>query len=209
MGTWHSWHHWPDKATSYDGRLVRTGQSAVAVSLSDAEQYLRVDSGTESAVIERAVRAVQDQLEPPSGWLGRALTTASYRLTLPHFAYRIILPAPPLQSVTAFEYLDRDGNRQEVDSALYRIVETEPAEISLARNKQWPTDLDHTQPDAVSIEFDAGYGENPEDVPDVIRQWILYQVSMIYDIRNPVVLGTTAAETPFIRDMLETYRVKL
>lgn len=207
MTTWHRT-TWPHRATSYDGDLRRISDGPVALSTSETLEYLRQESGVDDAVVERAIRAVQDMLEPPSGWLGRALTTATYKLTLPGFAERIVLPAPPFDTLSSFAYLDSDGVEQTVDSALYRVVETEPAEIVLAHNESWPTDLDYTQPDAVRIEYTAGYGTNATDVPSIIRQWMLYQVAGIYDLRHPVVGGTIVTETPFVRHMLESWRVR-
>lgn len=207
MTTWHRG-GWPKRATSYDGALRRTVDGPVALSTPETLEYLRQESGVDDAVVERAIRAVQNMLEPPQGWLGRALTTATYKLTLPVFAERIILPAPPFDTLSSFAYLDRDSVEQTVDSSLYRIVTTEPAEIVLERDKTWPYDLDHTQPDAVRIEYTAGYGSSPGDVPSIIRQWMLYQVAGIYDLRHPQVVGTSVSETPHVRNMLESWRVR-
>lgn len=192
--------------TQFDGSLERTVSGAAALTVVDAQDYMRVEDGLESTLIENAIRAVQDQLEPPNGWLGRALTTASYRLTLPCFGHRIILPAPPFVSLESFQYLDTGGNRVEVDSSLYRIVDREPAEILLARNKAWPEDVDSTQPDAIEIVFQAGYGDSPNDVPEAIRQYMRYHVSQMYELRQPAIVGGIISETPFIRHMLESWR---
>lgn len=193
-------------AASQDGRLVRLTEGDPVISLAEAKQWLRVDGDLEDAIIERGILAVQNLLVPPDGWLGRALTTATFRMTLPCFADRIFLPVAPLQSVTSFQYRDMDGDLQTVDAALYSVVETEPAEIVRNRGASWP-DMDSSRPDAVSIEFTAGYGA-PGDVPDAIKQWVLYQVSQIHDLRQPVVVGTIVQPTPFIRDMLEGYRIR-
>lgn len=194
-------------ATAQDGRLARLTDGEPVVSVADAKQWLRVDSDLENGAIDRAILAVQNQLVPPDGWLGRALTTATFRMTLDQLADRIFLPAAPLQSVTAFEYRSTGGATKVIDEALYRVIDTEPAEIVRARNASWPSDVDFSQPDAVSIEFTAGYG-GAADVPDAIQQWVLYQVSQIHDIRQPIVVGTIVSETPYVRHMLEGYRIR-
>ncbi len=192
-----------------DGRVVRLSGGAPALSLYTARDYIRVDAGIEDDVIETAVQAVQNLLEPPEGWLGRALTTAQFQLTLPDFADRILL-YPMLQQVDTFEYRTEGGDFVEVDESLYRVLDDRaPAEITLERDERWPDDLDTSQPDAVRITFTSGYGDNPEDVPAAIRQWMLYQVSQFYDIRQPVIINAMAMETPFVRHMLETYRVRI
>lgn len=207
-----AWHgYWPkyrERVTPADGQLVRLTSGDPAVSLEEAKQWLRVESDDEDAVVERAIRAVQDQLVPPDGWLGRALTTVEFRLDLPCFGDTIVIPAPPLRSIEKFRYRDLSGDMQDVDTDLWRVTDAEPAMIVRKRDKRWPDDVDHSQPDAIQVEFEAGYGE-AGDVPEVIQQWILYQVTQIHDIRNPVLVGTIAGETPFIRNMLESWRVKV
>lgn len=193
--------------TSLDGGLVRTLDGDPVISVEDAKAWLRVEDDIEDEIIERAVLAVQGLLVPPAGWLGRALTTAEFRLDLPCFGDRITIPAPPLQQIDSFEYRDHDGDMQTVDSGLYRVTAGEPAVLVRERGASWPTDVDSTQPDAVQISFTAGYGL-PADVPDAIKQWMLFQVSQIHDIRQPVIVGNSVSETPFIRHMLESYRVR-
>lgn len=198
----------PEHVMPSEGELVRLEHGAEAVALEDALFHLRLDAGTQDQYVQQLVRAVQDQLEPPNGWLGRALTTAEYRLTLPRFGERITLPAPPVQSVDAIEYRDRNGDTQTVDPDDYRLIDTDPAVVTIRNDKSWPDTLDDA-PDAVTITFTAGYGDHAEDVPTVIRQWMLMQVSQMFDIRQPVIVGTIATATPFVRDMLESWRVRI
>ena len=202
------WYRYRDRIMPRDGRLVAIERGAPAVVLQEAKDYLRVDYDLEDDVIDTAILAVQDQLVPPEGWLGRTLTDATYRLDLPEFASEIVLPAPPFKAIESFEYVDTDGVMQSVDPDLYEVTGGDPAVIVLGRNKTWPCDVDHTRPDAVQIKFTAGYGA-ATDVPSVIRQWIMYQVAQIHDLRQPVVVGTIISQTPFIRDMLESWRVRL
>lgn len=200
---------YPNELRPSDGRVVRLSDGAPALSLSTARDYIRVDAGVEDDLIETAVQAVQNLLEPPDGWLGRALTTAQFQLTLPEFANRILL-YPTLQQIDSFEYRNVDGDYVAVDESLYRVLDDRaPAEITLERDERWPDDLDTSQPDAVRITFTSGYGGTPGDIPSAIRQWMLYQVSQFYDIRQPVVINAIATETPFVRHMLETYRVRI
>lgn len=209
MTAWRrGWRRTPESVMPSDGTLIALDKGVSCVSVEDAKAYLRVDSGIEDGVIDGAIRSVQDQLVPPEGWLGRALTDAQFRLDIPSFGNEIVLPAPPFHSIESFVYIDRDGDEQTVDADLYTVTDGTPAVIQLRRNKTWPTDIDTCRNDAVQITFNAGYGA-PEDVPMVIRQWVKYQVSQIHDIRQPIVVGTIVSETPFIRSMLESWRVRL
>jgi hypothetical protein len=101
------------------------------------------------------------------GWLKRALRTQDWILVLPSFyagmnCYgHIVLPLPPLQTVTAIKYLDADGNEQTISTSVYRVVNngTEPSVVMLVGGQYWPTH--GCYPDAVRIEFTAGYGDEP------------------------------------------------
>jgi len=190
------------------GNLLRTSSRDPIITTAEAKDWLRVDYDLEDSIIYRAVLAVQDLLEPPNGWLGRALSEADYTLYLPRFADKIIIPAPPLINIESVEYLRTDGTTVTVDAADYRVVLREPAYLLPAHGKSWPSGVDIDKPDAVQIKFKAGY-PNANNVPDGIKQFILYQVSQIHDLRNPSVVGTTVAEVPHIRHSLESWRIRV
>lgn len=194
--------------TAAQGQLTRTQAGGPAVSLEEAKAQLRITDDLENDIIERAVLAVQGLLEPPDGWLGRALTQSQYRLELPCLADEIVLPAPPLVQVDTVQYRASDGSLNTVSDDLYRVTDGDQARIVRAEGKSWPT-IGSDAPDAVVIEFTAGYGPEHTAVPAAIKQWILYQVASITDIRQPIIVGASVTETPFVRDMLESWRVRL
>ncbi|MGY4876502.1 head-tail connector protein [Vreelandella aquamarina] len=60
---------------------------------------------------------------------------------------------------------------------------------------------------AVTVTYTAGYGDNPEQVPAPIRQWILATVATLYEHRERAVVGAATAHHPFLDGLLDTYRV--
>lgn len=101
---------------------------------------------------------------------------------VPHKSQRrtdIILPHPPVQSVTSVKYIDESGNEQTVDPSIYTLEQSSPARIVLKENQSWPG----TAPvsDSVTVEFVAGYGANASNVPEGIRLAIKYFANAIYD----------------------------
>jgi uncharacterized phiE125 gp8 family phage protein len=131
-------------------------------------------------------------------WFGRALITQEWRLILPVFANcHITIPLPPLQSVDAVTYVDNDGVAQTLATSSYDVIGIggdAPAMIALAYGASWPST--RWQPDAIGVEFTAGYGDTPDDVPSDIQAALLLTIGHLYRNRETVVTGTIATELP-------------
>lgn len=196
-----------DCAVPSDGILTRVARGALPVSLADALFHLRIDAGTEDNYVTDLVKSVQDELEPPNGWLGRALTTTAYKLLLPWFANRIRLAGAPIQSVEAVKYRDSAGTLQTVSTDVYRLTDEDIPSIVLQPGYNWPTDV-LDSPDSVTIEYTAGYGTDA-DVPLAIKQYIKLMMEHRYNVRSSVIVGTIATPTPYVQNMLESWRVHL
>ena len=187
-------------------RLERITSRSLALDLTEVKVHLRVDHDTEDNYISDLIYAVQDMLEPPDGWLGRALARADYRLTLPGFSSIIKLPAPPFVELKAFKYFDVDGDEQTVDADDYRVIEKDIAYIEIVSGKAWPM-LQSGRLDPVKVEYTAGYNGSA-NVPQAIRQYMMMQISQLYDMRS-LVNAQQVRRTPYVANMLEGWRVRL
>ncbi len=103
---------------------------------------------------------------------GRQLLTATWEYWLDAFPVQtaIELPHPPLQAVLSVTYDDGDGVAQTWDAANYRVIAPQGdraprGRLVLASGASWPTTL--IQPAAVRIQYLAGYGDAPADVPEL------------------------------------------
>lgn len=208
MAPRYGYHYPPECAVPSDGVLTRVARGALPVALADALFHLRIDAGTEDAYVTSLIESIQDELEPPNGWLGRALTTTELIQHLPWFANRIKLAGAPIQSVDAVKYRDTDGNLQTVSTDVYRLTDEATPSIVLKAEQCWPTDV-IDRPDAVTIEYTAGFGADESAVPEVIKQYIKIMVAHRYDTRSAVIIGTTATPTPYVANMLESWRLYL
>ncbi len=96
----------------------------------------------------------------------------------------IIVPRPPLLTVTHIKAHKQDGTSTTVLAADY-IVDTasEPARIALKLTKTWPTDALRVI-NGVEVEFTAGYGLTGSDVPAPIREAILVCVADAHSNRE-------------------------
>jgi uncharacterized phiE125 gp8 family phage protein len=164
--------------------LIRiSGPSELVVSLAELKDQCRIASEDidQDAMLVGHLRAAQDAIEGNAGWLGRALTTQQWRMTLDAFpaCETIQIPLPPCQSVDSVSYVDSDGNEQVInDFVVYGIGGSWPARLIHAYGARWPST--RCQGDAVSIEFTAGFGSFT-DVPESIRAAVLLMAAGLYD----------------------------
>ena len=162
-------------------RLINAPSTPV-VTLAEAKAALRVDDVADDALIESYVAAAITQLDGRDGVLGRALVTQTWELVLPIFpAAQIVLPLPPLQSITAIKYRNAANVEITLDPAEY-IIDADSAPAMVFPVTSWPST--YNTPNAVVIRFVAGYGA-PALVPDPIKSAIKLRTQALYDNLKP------------------------
>lgn len=183
------------------------------VSLDDAKKHLRVDHADDDGHIEALIAAATAWLDGPAGWLGRALGKQTLELSLADFCHRYVtLPYQPLIDVVSVTYVDDiNGTPQILDPDQYRLM---GSDLLPAHGMRWPSVC--CQPDAVRIQYRAGYGAfsaaDPAEwvpaLPKPIWVAILMLVGQWYLNRQPIVIGQTVEQLPFAVDaLLSTFRV--
>lgn len=116
-----------------------------------------IRNSTNDSATAAIIAAVTETIDGPTGWLGRALGEQTLKLTLPEWGCGPIrLPYPPVTGVTWVKYLDEDLNEQTVDETVYRLADNL---VLLKPDQEWPDAA--CQPDAVRIQYAAGYSEVP------------------------------------------------
>jgi uncharacterized phiE125 gp8 family phage protein len=167
------------------------------ITLEEGKLHLRVDSSTEDELITTLIRAARHHAE---GFLGQRLISSTWSLTLDQFpvsdACPILLPYPPLSSVSTITYLDEDGVSQTWSSSDY-IVDTRsvPGRITPAYEAEYPETQDRIN--AVTIQYVAGYGSTPQMVPADIIAGMKLLIGHLYENREASVIGTIVNELPF------------
>lgn len=189
------------------------------LTLAEARAQCRIDAlgsppvHEDDELLGRFVAGATAELEGMEGWLGRALLTQTWRLTLPGFPRcgsgshsGVPLPLPPLQSVTSIGYTDPDGVEQTLAGSAYRVItEARVGRVEPVYGTSWPST--RTQSDAVKITFTCGYGADETDVPEDIRNYVRARTGQLYEHRELVIAGTIIAEVPHMRNSLESRRV--
>jgi uncharacterized phiE125 gp8 family phage protein len=132
---------------------------------------------------------------------GRQLLRATYAITLDAFPSEgwIEVPKPPLLGVDSVVYLDENGVSQTWGASNYLVhrpagPQAARGKVSLAYGVSWPTLRGQLRP--ITIQFAAGYGTSPTDVPALLRQAILLDIATLYQHRQNVIAGQGVSEIP-------------
>lgn len=173
---------------------VVTPPAAEPVLYADLAAHVRLsppEVAAQADLLNRKVVAARERCEELTG---RQLITATLELVLDDWPEcgsevsdrdgAILLPSPPLQSVTYIKYLDAAGVQQTLAADQY-VVEsagTERARIVPARGVAWPATI--CQPGAVVVRFVAGYGAAASSVPSRLLESILDYAAASYERRE-------------------------
>lgn len=121
-------------------------------------------------------------------WCNRSFINTTWELKLdqfPHSKTYFYLPRSIVWSVSSISYIDDAGDTQTWGSSNYVLsASREPARVSLAYNKLWPTV--RCQPDAVTVAYVAGYGVSAANVPAAIKHAILMLCCHMFNNRSAV-----------------------
>lgn len=177
------------------------------VSLSDMKTQLRVDTSDDDDLINGYIDASADYFKH---YLRRSLITETIELSADgfvrseddddlgllrlgagtHYGSRehilnrpneIELPFLPIQSITSVKTFNRSNIESTFDASNYNLDE-QGGRLYLNEGVSWPDNLRDRE--AVKIVYVAGYGDDPADIPSIIRQAIKEHVSMMYDCRG-------------------------
>lgn len=164
---------------------LTTPPTAEPLSLEEAKQYARVVIDDEDGLLEGLIVAAREYLEALTG---RAFIDQVWTLTLEGFPHDgvIVLPRPPLRSVTSIAYIDAAGVTQSwVSVSGYQVQApagpyAERGRVKPAYGTAAPA-ARHDTFNAVTVVFRAGYGTGASDVPKPIKLAIGLLVRHLYD----------------------------
>ena len=149
------------------------------VSLDDMKEHLRVDGADENALIQAYINACASSLGS-EGELGQALTTETWDESFknpPKDVYLSVLPARSIVSVT---YYDRDNVQQTATLSDFTLYSSD--RWAFVRSDNWPGTYD--RPDAITIRYTAGFGDDAADVPLEVVQAVKLIVAHWYQNRE-------------------------
>jgi uncharacterized phiE125 gp8 family phage protein len=175
------------------------------VSISEAEEHLRVETADEYKHVERLITAARQYVED---YTWRALVTQTWELVLDEFPDgEVELRKGRLSSVTSITYYDTAGTLQTLAPAAYQVDDaSDPGRVLPAPGASWP-DTQAERVNAVRVRFVAGYG-NAAAVPQAIKAAMLLLIGHLYEHRESEVIGTIVTPLNFAVDaLLAPYRL--
>lgn len=203
--------------------LVRTSDATTEpVTTAEAKTHLRVDNSAEDTYIDTLITAARQHIEEITG---RALIKQTWELSLDDFPESvwfespwepwirhgekpILLPRSPLQSVTSITYVDTDGATQTLSASKYRVdSKSEPARVTEAEGEIWPSTDRVTN--AVTVTYDAGYGDQAADVPAAFKHAIKLLVGHWFENREASTPDSIQKLPTAVEALLSPYQVRV
>lgn len=183
---------------------LTSGPAEEPVTVAEAKAHLRIDGSAEDILIASLIVTSRLHVEAA---LGLALITQGWRLTLDIWPEDGVVrfPLRPIQSIASVTVLDENGTPTVVTSEDYLLDGQALRPRLIARDGKWPAP--GLRANGIDIQFAAGIGDEPEDIPQPIRHAILLLVAHWYEHRDPLEIGAAAAAIPAaVSDLLKPYR---
>jgi len=174
-----------------------TPPSAEALTLAEVKAHLRLDDGSEDALLASLISVAR---EHPERTTGLCLITQVWRLHLESLPEdRVIQIAKgPVQAVESLSIYDEVGEEVVLPAAGHVLDGTaRPARLVLARNLN-PA----IAASGIEIDFSAGFGESGAEVPDTLKRAMLMHVAQMFAFRGAVAVEDQPADVPAGYDRL-------
>lgn len=166
------------------------GPAQEPVSLAEARAFLKVDDIAEDGLITTLIGAARLHIE---GVTGRALLAQGWRLVLDTWPAdrQVKLPVTPFMAVTEISAFDADGVAHDVPLAQ---VLGEPDRLLLPAMVTGMPLLRERQ--GIEIDYLAGFGTDPADVPADLLQALLLLVGYWFEHRDAVIVAGSGSVVP-------------
>jgi uncharacterized phiE125 gp8 family phage protein len=179
------------------------------VSLAEAKLHMRVEIDDDDTLIAGLITAAREHLESTSR-PQLAMVTQTWRYVADAWpaSDTLELRPYPLQSVTSIKHTSDAGVEATLASSNY-VVDTfgNPGRVRLKASASWPSTT-LAALNGLVVEFVAGYGNTPADLPRRLRQSVLLLVAHWYENREPVVVsGAMPKELPLsVQALMQHWR---
>jgi uncharacterized phiE125 gp8 family phage protein len=189
-------------------RVVPTNESLITpatelpITLSFVKEHIKSVSDEDDYLLTAWINAAVEQFQAATG---RQLIEATWEYWLDFFpdTCKIELPHPPLLDVISVEYADgsgdyvsfSDGGSPDVPYWQFSAPSGPYARrgyIEPISGMVWPVAA--CQAGAVKITYTAGYGGDPDDVPDLVRSILCLMIANLDQFRSETHLSERGAK---------------
>lgn len=171
------------------------------VSLAEVKDQLGIADTRSDGLLSRRIVEARQWAE---GYTGRAFISQTREIRWNCFVDRH--ECPSALTVVSVKYIDTNGVEQTVATSDYTLdTYAFIPFVQSAYDVAWP--YTRREPNAVRIQFTAGYGDTVEAVPALIREQIILLVGHWTNRQPQLESGITVSRIPYaIRDILDNYR---
>jgi uncharacterized phiE125 gp8 family phage protein len=176
---------------------VFTQPVAEPVTLEEVCEHVRVTNNDSDTYLQPLISAARRYVET---FTRRALInqTLDFWTDSVPSGDTLALPRPPLQSVTSVTSYDSSDVGTVFSSTNYRVEAEnhETGRVVLKSTADWPSNTRDWH--GLNVRFVAGYGTDPENVPEPIRHAIKLLVAHWFENREPVNIGNIVSDIPLM-----------
>ncbi|MGE0213495.1 MAG: head-tail connector protein [Parvibaculaceae bacterium] len=175
---------------------------AEPVTLAEAKVFLRLDGSEEDALVDRLIAAARAHVERETGL---ALLTQRWTQTLDRWPDDAVpLGIWPVSAVEQVAVKDALGSPAEVDAESY-VADLAGRPARLLRPGGWPEP--GLEMGGIAITFEAGFGDERDDVPADLRQALLMLVAHWFERRTGLEEALREKSPPAVAALVRPFRL--
>lgn len=183
--------------------IYRSGPAEEPVTLAEAKAHLRLETAADDALVTSLIITSRLHLEAA---LGLALTSQEWTLVLDRWPANgvVAFPMRPVTAVSAVRVRAADGTPAVLDPSAYLLEGAGSPPRLVAANGALPDP--GRAAGGIEIDFTAGFGATPQDVPEPIRHAVRLLVAHWYEHRDPIEIGAASTAIPAaVSELLQPY----
>ena len=161
-----------------------TGPAAPMLTLAQAKAHLRVLDTDQDAYISSLLPVVEAMMDGYTGDLGHCLVNQTWSQKMDFWPARVDLPLRPVSAISIIKYYDTQNALQTWASTNYGLYEDALGPFIQYPFNVQPPNLYPFRPDAIEIQFVAGYGPDATTIPAPIVQAALLWLADMFENRE-------------------------
>jgi uncharacterized phiE125 gp8 family phage protein len=184
--------------------ILLAGPAVEPLTLAEAKMFLRIEHDDDDDVIGALIAAARTHIEQKTR---RALIAQSWRLVRDAWPAdgRLAVTPVPLQQVAAARVHNEDGSTTAIDPQAF-VVDGAAAPAILAF-ASWSLPAPGRSVAGIEIDIDVGYGAEPADVPEPLRQAVRLLLAHWYENRALVAQRAGGMLPATVAALIAPYRV--
>ncbi len=184
----------------YKAYTIYTPNAELPVTLDDVKKHLRMDDlSHDDDSIMAYIMSASRNVEKQYGIALLTQTVKEYWSAFPCLTTEpLLLRIQPVQSITSIEYLDENGLTQTWDEEEWAFGGYNGATFIVPTpDHTWPATW--SVPNAITITYEAGWGDLPTNVPNDITQALKFMVADYFERREDSPQTFTRASENLLR----------